>query len=230
MEWWAVRPAETLRRIGSRKGGLGPSFARSNPASSHLAERSEFGFEVLHVSTWRTFPWRRAKKATAAAPASASRGMKGAHQDGQCPAIGILLGGRRRRTGHRYARQIPLSASPWRDTALPVAATVLDTIEDYAPGFKASVLGVAILSPLDLERRFGLVDGDIMHGAMSLDQLWSARPGLGHAAYRGPVPGLYMCGAGTHPGGGVSGIPGHNAAREMLRDRRWPGRWRVRHG
>jgi phytoene dehydrogenase-like protein len=83
------------------------------------------------------------------------------------------------------------------------------------------------LSPLDLERRFGLIDGDIMHGAMSLDQLWSARPVLGNASYRGPVRGLYMCGAGTHPGGGVSGLPGHNAARELLRDQRW---WRRRAG
>jgi phytoene dehydrogenase-like protein len=76
-----------------------------------------------------------------------------------------------------------------------------------------------ILSPLDLERKFGLVGGDIMHGNMTLDQLWSARPILGHADYRGPVRGLYMCGAGTHPGGGVTGAPGHNAAREILADR-----------
>jgi phytoene dehydrogenase-like protein len=114
-----------------------------------------------------------------------------------------------------------------RDAA---ADTVFDTIEAYAPGFKASVLGRQILTPLDLEQRFGLVDGDIMHGAMSLDQLWSARPVLGNAAYRGPVSGPYMCGAGTHPGGGVSGLPGHNAAREMQRDRRWPRRWRRWHG
>ena len=76
-----------------------------------------------------------------------------------------------------------------------------------------------ILSPLDLERKFGLIGGDIMHGHLSLDQLWAARPVLGHANYRAPIKGLYMCGAGTHPGGGVSGKPGHNAAREILRDR-----------
>jgi phytoene dehydrogenase-like protein len=75
------------------------------------------------------------------------------------------------------------------------------------------------LSPLDLERTFALVGGDIMHGRMSLDQLWAARPILGHGDYRSPIDGLYMCGAGTHPGGGVTGAPGHNAAQEILRDR-----------
>ncbi|MDP1717588.1 MAG: FAD-dependent oxidoreductase, partial [Burkholderiales bacterium] len=84
--------------------------------------------------------------------------------------------------------------------------------------FKDAVLGRSILSPLDLEREFGMIGGDIFHGALTLDQLWSARPVLGHADYRGPITGLYMCGAGTHPGGGVTGIPGHNAAREIIRD------------
>ena len=70
----------------------------------------------------------------------------------------------------------------------------------------------------ELERRFGLVGGDIFHGALSLDQLWAARPVLGYGAYRGPIRGLYMCGSGTHPGGGVTGLPGMNAAREILRD------------
>ena len=70
----------------------------------------------------------------------------------------------------------------------------------------------------DLERDFGLVGGDIFHGKLTLDQLFSARPMLGHADYRGPLKGLYMCGAGTHPGGGVTGAPGHNAARAVLAD------------
>jgi len=99
-----------------------------------------------------------------------------------------------------------------------VADLMIATVDRYAPGFKNSVLGRQVLSPLDLERTFGLVDGDIMHGVLSLDQLFSARPVLGHADYRSPIPGLYMCGSGTHPGGGVSGAPGHNAAREILRD------------
>ena len=69
-----------------------------------------------------------------------------------------------------------------------------------------------------LERTFGLIGGDISHGAMSLDQMFSARPMLGYGNYRGPLRGLYMCSAGTHPGGGVTGAPGHNAAREVLAD------------
>jgi len=98
-------------------------------------------------------------------------------------------------------------------------------VDAYAPGFARSVVARQILSPADLERTFGLAGGDIMHGRMTLDQLWAARPVLGHGAYRGPVKGLYMCGAGTHPGGGVTGAPGHNAARGVLFDHAGLGRW-----
>jgi phytoene dehydrogenase-like protein len=97
-------------------------------------------------------------------------------------------------------------------------ARIFDAVESHAPGFRASVLGHSALSPADLEREFGLIGGDIMHGALSLDQLWAARPVLGYADYRGPIQGLYLCGAGAHPGGGVTGAPGHNCAREVLRD------------
>lgn len=100
-----------------------------------------------------------------------------------------------------------------------VADLMIDTVERYAPGFKQSVLGRQVLTPLDLERIFGLIGGDIFHGTLSLDQLFSARPMLGYGDYRTPVKGLYICGSGAHPGGGVTGAPGHNAAREMLCDR-----------
>jgi len=108
----------------------------------------------------------------------------------------------------------------WDDARKQVAELMLDTVERYAPNFRASVIAWRALSPLDLEREFGLVGGDIFHGALGLDQLFSARPVLGHGNYRGPIKRLYMCGSGTHPGGGVSGLPGHNAAREILRDAR----------
>jgi len=108
----------------------------------------------------------------------------------------------------------------WDAEKAGVAELMLDTVNRFAPNFRASVLGWRALSPLDLEREFGLVGGDIFHGALGLDQLFSARPVLGHGNYRGPLKGLYMCGSGTHPGGGVSGLPGHNAAREILRDAR----------
>jgi phytoene dehydrogenase-like protein len=93
-----------------------------------------------------------------------------------------------------------------------------------APNFAGSILGRKLLSPLDLERDYGLLGGDIFHGALGLDQLFSARPLLGQADYRGAVPGLYLCGSGTHPGGGVTGLPGKNAAREILRDARRRGK------
>ena len=99
-----------------------------------------------------------------------------------------------------------------------VADLMIDTVDGFAPGFKASVLGRLALGPRDLERRFGLVGGDIFHGRLTLDQLFSARPVLGHADHRMPVPGLYLCGSGAHPGGGVTGAPGHNAARAVLKD------------
>ena len=106
----------------------------------------------------------------------------------------------------------------WDDHRETVADLMIDTVDRYAPNFKQSVLGRQIFSPLDLERTFGLIGGDIFHGSLDFGQMFSARPMLGHADYRGPLPGLYMCGSGTHPGGGVTGLPGRNAAREVLRD------------
>ena len=115
------------------------------------------------------------------------------------------------------APNLPNGAS-WDASREEVADLMIATVDAYAPNFKASVIARQIFSPLDLERSFGLIDGDIFHGQLDLGQIFSARPMLGHADYRGPIQGLYMCGAGTHPGGGVSGLPGHNAAREILRD------------
>jgi phytoene dehydrogenase-like protein len=115
--------------------------------------------------------------------------------------------------------QLP-DARSWDEVKQQAADLIVDTVDRVAPNFKASIMGRMVLSPLDLERKFGLIGGDIFHGALSLDQLFSARPVLGHGDYRGPLKGLYMCGSGTHPGGGVTGAPGHNAAREVLRDKR----------
>ena len=106
----------------------------------------------------------------------------------------------------------------WDDHRDEVADLMIATVSKFAPNFTNSVIARQIHSPLDLERKFGLIGGDIFHGALSLDQLFSARPVLGYGDYRTPIKGLYQCGAGTHPGGGVTGIPGHNAAREILRD------------
>jgi phytoene dehydrogenase-like protein len=121
--------------------------------------------------------------------------------------------------------ELPEGAS-WHDRRDTVADVMLDTVERYAPGFKASILGRQALSPLDLEETFGLLGGDIFHGALTLDQLFWARPMLGYADYRSPIARLYHCGSGAHPGGGVTGAPGHNAAKAIigdLRSRRWLG-------
>lgn len=128
------------------------------------------------------------------------------------------------------APQLPHGRS-WSDAAEKerFADLVIDTVTAHAPNFKGSILGRQVLSPLDLERRFGLIDGDIFHGQLGLDQLFSTRPVLGHADYRMPLKGLYLCGSGAHPGGGVTGGPGHNCAREIMRDlkrRPWMGRRR----
>jgi len=106
----------------------------------------------------------------------------------------------------------------WDDHRDEVADLMIATVDRFAPGFRNSVIGRSALTPLDLERTFGLIGGDIFHGAMTLDQLFSARPMLGYADYRSPVKRLYLCGSGTHPGGGVTGAPGHNAAKAIVAD------------
>ncbi len=106
----------------------------------------------------------------------------------------------------------------WDDEREAAAERVVATMTEFAPNFSNAVIGQRILSPLDLEREFNLIGGDIFHGSLHLDQMYSMRPVAGYADYRTPISGLYMCGSGTHPGGGVSGIPGRNAAREIIKD------------
>ncbi|MGW8271186.1 MAG: phytoene desaturase family protein [Burkholderiales bacterium] len=109
-------------------------------------------------------------------------------------------------------------AIDWATRKDEAIARIFDVVEHFAPGFRGQVIAHTALSPADLEREFGLVGGDIFHGRLTLDQLWSARPMLGYADYRSPLKGLYLCGSGAHPGGGVTGLPGRNCAREVLRD------------
>lgn len=118
-----------------------------------------------------------------------------------------------------FRRRLPDGRS-WTDANDVVLERILDTLEHYAPNFRRSVIAVQTYNPEALEQRFALVGGDIFHGRMTPDQLYWARPAWGHAQYRTPLDGLYLCGSGAHPGGGVSGAPGHNAARAILGDRR----------
>jgi len=114
----------------------------------------------------------------------------------------------------------PVMPGGWAQHRDTVAKLMIETVNRIAPNFSASVLGYKALTPEDLENEYGLVGGDIFHGSLGPDQLFSARPLLGQGNYRGAIKGLYLCGSGTHPGGGVSGNPGRNAAREIVKDLR----------
>lgn len=108
----------------------------------------------------------------------------------------------------------------WASERDALADTVVRTLDQYAPGLSSMIEHRQIITPLDLERDYGLTGGHIFHGERALDQLFSTRPLLGWANYRTPIHGLYLCGAGTHPGGGLTGGSGQNAAREILKDLR----------
>jgi phytoene dehydrogenase-like protein len=121
-----------------------------------------------------------------------------------------------------YVQYAPyrLKEADWENRRDALLDTVLRTLEAYAPGIRGDVVHAHVLTPADLETAYGLVGGHPFHGEPSLHQLFVTRPVLGFARYRGPVKGLYLCGAGAHPGGGVTGGPGANAAREVLKDLR----------
>ena len=114
-----------------------------------------------------------------------------------------------------------LSEGPedWPNQREAFGDTVVNTIEEYCPGFKSSILHRQILTPWDLEQEFGLTEGNIFHGELGVEQLFFQRPVPGWARYRTPVKGLWLCGSGAHPGGGVMAAPGANAAAELLRSR-----------
>ncbi len=120
----------------------------------------------------------------------------------------------------QYAPYTLSGGQTWDNLREPFGDRVLDIIEEYAPGFKSQVVHRQVLSPYDLEKRFGITGGNIFHGEMSLDQMFVMRPVAGWARHRTPVDSLYLCGSGAHPGGGVMGAPGHNCAREILKDGR----------
>jgi phytoene dehydrogenase-like protein len=124
----------------------------------------------------------------------------------------------------QFAPTLPGGRS-WDEARDAAVDSALSVVERFAPGFRESVVGLKALTPLDLERDYALLGGDIFHGRMSLDQLWAARPVIGAGDYRTPIRGLYLCGAGSHPGGGVTGLPGWNGAGAVLADRS-PLPWR----
>jgi phytoene dehydrogenase-like protein len=215
-------PADFRDRIGRWRNGSGtfrmnvalralPSFAALPGAGDHLTAGIIIGPGLPYMDrAWedaRAFGWSRNPVIELLIPSTLDGTLcpPGQHVASLfCQHVAPQLSGGR----------------SWDDHREEVADLMIATVEQYAPGFASSVIGRQVLSPLDLEREFGLLDGDIFHGALTLNQLFSARPMLGHADYRGPLKGLYHCGSGAHPGGGVTGAPGHNAAGVILRDHR----------
>jgi len=121
---------------------------------------------------------------------------------------------------HAQFAPYQLKEGNWDSRREELGNVIVNALAEYAPNLKELIVGRKVLTPLDLEREFNLTRGHIHHGEMSLDQLFAFRPFLGAAQYRTPVKGLYLCGAGTHPGGGVTGAPGFNASREVIKDLR----------
>ena len=128
-----------------------------------------------------------------------------------------------------FVQYVPyhLRQGTWDEKRELLGDRVVKKIAEYAPNVPGSILARQVLTPLDLERTYGLTEGNIFHGDLRLEQLFFMRPVAGWSQYRTPIAGLYLCGAGTHPGGGVTGAPGHNAAHQVLRDLK---RGRVRGG
>ena len=215
-------PADFLSRIKNWRNGSGtfrmnvaltalPSFTALPGEGDHLSAgiilAPSLGYMDRAWQDARTHGWSRAPVVEILIPSTLDETL--------CPPgqhVASLF-------CQHVAPELPDGGS-WDDHREEVADLMIATVDAYAPGFVGSVIGRQILSPLDLERQFGLLGGDIFHGALTLNQLFSARPMLGHADYRGPLTGLYHCGSGAHPGGGVTGAPGHNAARVILGDHR----------
>jgi phytoene dehydrogenase-like protein len=123
---------------------------------------------------------------------------------------------------HLFGGHAPyqLKNASWEQERDGLVKNVLGALDQFAPGFSSQIIDMQVLLPPDIEEILNLPNGHIFHGELSLDQLFWQRPAPGFADYRSPIEGLYLCGSSAHPGGGVSGIPGHNAAREILKDRK----------
>jgi phytoene dehydrogenase-like protein len=119
-----------------------------------------------------------------------------------------------------FVQYVPyrLREGNWDEKRELLGDRVVKKIAEYAPNLPNSIIARQVLTPLDLERTYGLTEGNIFHGDLRLEQLFFMRPVAGWSQYRSPIDGLYLCGAGAHPGGGVTGAPGHNAAHQVLRD------------
>jgi phytoene dehydrogenase-like protein len=125
-----------------------------------------------------------------------------------------------------FVQYVPyhLAEGSWDTQRNLLAERVVKKIAEFAPNVPNAIAAMQVITPLDLERTYGLTEGNIFHGDLNLEQLFFLRPVSGWSQYRTPIDGLYLCGAGAHPGGGVTGAPGHNAAKQVLSDLRKRGR------
>jgi len=179
-----------------------PALVRIGPSIGYF----EQAFEDARQGSFSRQPFMVSQLTTAIDPAMAPPGKH---------VLSLLAG---------YA-PYRLKGRSWADARPDLLAATLSALEGYAPGITASILHAQVLTPEDLESVLGLPFGHVHHGDMALDQMFFRRPVAGYARYRSPIAGLYMCGASNHPGGGVTGVPGHNAAREVLSDRK-RGLWK----
>ncbi|MXO75321.1 NAD(P)-binding protein [Altererythrobacter aerius] len=214
-------PADFARAMAMYAGGSGslrmnvaltglPRFAFAPPGDSHL----KAGIVIAPSLDYMDRAWRDASERGFSAAPIVEMLIPSLVDDSLAPP------------GHHVASLFCQHVDPDMPEELEDAAVeaVLDTVEHHAPGFRALVLHKQVHSPRALEAKFGLWRGDIFHGRMSLDQLWAARPALGAGSYATPIAGLWLCGSGTHPGGGVTGAPGHNCAHAILRSQTLWGR------
>jgi phytoene dehydrogenase-like protein len=185
-----------------------PALAESSDASAALAGRIAIGddiddleraFDAAKYGGFSERPWCEATLPSAADPSLAPKG-------GHVMSIHVQYTPYRLREGD------------WTSRREALGDAVVGTLASVCPGLPGLVVARKVLTPLDIEQTWGSSGGHIFHGEHALDQLYAARPLLGWARYRTPIAGLYLCGAGTHPGGGVTGAPGANASREILKD------------
>jgi phytoene dehydrogenase-like protein len=190
-----------------------PSF-KAYPTSGTepgLPHRSTM--HILHSVAYLDRAWEEAREGRPSTNPMLELGIPTAYDDSLAPPGKHLMS--------IFAQYAPyhLKEGRWDAAAKDrFADRCLDVLAEYAPNVKDIVVDRQVISPLDLEREYGLTGGNIFHGAVIPEQLFTHRPVKGWAQYRTPVRGLYLCGSGAHPGGGVTGAPGHNAAREIVKD------------
>jgi phytoene dehydrogenase-like protein len=209
----AIRMSGYVMKINLALDGL-PSFTAQ--PGTHLMPHHKTTIHICPDLDYIERAWEEAKHGHPSASPMLEITLPTTYDDSLAPPGKHIMGVFLQYTPYR------LREGDWRTQKDAYADRVMDLIEEYAPGFKDRVLDRHVLSPQDLEEEFGLTGGNIFHGDMSADQLFAFRPVPGWARYRTPIRGLYLCGAGAHPGGGVMGLPGYHAAREVLRD------WRRR--